>query len=208
MAEKLQVTDTDWYQTVALADGTVVKGEQDCGPRWHAMTRLHENLFGKYAVDLGAAEGFFTCRMVENGAHVVAVEYDETMVERLRSVVGSYGYDRAGCVEVVHMDAQLYLTTAARGFADIVLSLNIIHHVPGPLHHIAMIADLLRPGGVAYVEVPNSPGNGVRLRKRRNYVLERGFLESVLGRTFSHVRVAHDWRNTVGNPRIMFEVTK
>lgn len=196
---------TGWYQTVPLGGGRIVPGEQDCRPRWKAMRRLHDGLRGKHVLDLGAAEGFFSCACADLGADVTAVEMQPLTFDRLVYVVGQRNL--ADRIVPILTNAERFLVRDPQR-ADVVLSLNLIHHLAGPLLHLALIRDALTSGGVLYLEAPDEPGAGLRLRKRENYVLGNGLLRSILARFFGRVETVHAWKNSVGNARLMWECVK
>lgn len=194
-----------WYQRIRV-DGKWLKGEQDCRPRWNAMRRLHRDLNGCNVLECGPAEGFFTGKVCERGAIVKAYEFDPVMVARADWVLKCQGMrDR---VILVPGDVEQKYALWPTGTFYAAVSLNVIHHLRGPLMHLYELHRALQPGGVLYIEAPKWKSDGVRLRKRENYVLGAGFIEKCLGRFFGKVSVVHDWQNTVGNERVMWEAVK
>ena len=198
--------DSGWYQDVPFGDGTWSDGEQDCQPRWDAMSRLHGDLTGKRALDLGCAEGFFSAEMADRGADVRSIEHDSATCERFRQVMARRK-PKGEVVLVAGGDATDEMAACRESF-DIVLSLNLIHHLPSPLFHVHQCARSLSLGGVLYLEAPYEPGPVVRLRKRRGYVLGAAVIEAALRRELGQAKVVHNWRNSVGNHRIMWEAVK
>ena len=196
-----------WYQDVPFGDGNSSGGEQDCAPRWEAMRLLQGSLWGKLALDLGAAEGYFSAELAERGAEVISVERDLGACRRFRHTM-----DRRGLAGQVRLwagaDAAEFLAASASGRYDICLSLNLVHHLPGPLWHLHQCHAALKRGGVLYFEAPREPGSGVRLRGRGGYVLGFDAYDGALRRLFGGVSVVHDWRNSVGNRRVMWGAIK
>lgn len=89
---------------------------------------------GTRVVEIGAGLGSLTLALAETGAHVVAVEIDDSLVELLKGNV-------EGCpnVRVVHADAmRLDWSTVLEGGDDWVLVANLPYNVATPL-----IADVL-----------------------------------------------------------------
>lgn len=205
MHEKHETFFKRWYQTIPLGPERTVQGEQDCAPRWKAMRRLHGDMTSKRVIDLGAAEGFFACACADQGAQVVAVERDRATYERLCWVVNARKLSAR--VECCCASCEAESPDDERNLVDVILSLNLIHHLEGPLHHVATCHQLLRAGGVLYLEAPWEAGDRIRFRKQRQYILQVDFLRALLGRFFT-VEIVHDWTNSVGNRRIMWECVK
>jgi 16S rRNA (adenine1518-N6/adenine1519-N6)-dimethyltransferase len=89
---------------------------------------------GDHVVEIGAGLGSLTLALAETGAHVVAVEIDNGVVEVLRDVVANENH-----VEVVHGDAgELDWGTLAATSADWHVVANLPYNVATPL-----VADIL-----------------------------------------------------------------
>ena len=113
---------------------------------------------GKAALDVGCGLGFFSRRLVERGAHVVACDIGPTLVERTRRL--------AGCEGVV-ADALDLARQFGPGSFDLVVSSECIEHTPDPLRAISQMLMVLRPGGYLSLSTPNRVwGPVVRLATR------------------------------------------
>jgi len=196
---------TGWYQTIPLPDGRTVEGEQDCEPRWLAMRRLHGSLNGCDVLDLGAAEGYFTMKCAQQGATVEAVEQNPVTADRWLWVMSEA--ELMPFTQITFDDVDTALVDATPHYYA-VLSLNVIHHLAGPLSHLYHCHRVLDDGGVLYLEAPHEPGRGVRLRKKHDYVLGNDLIHAALNRLFTTVEIVHDWVNPVGNRRVMWEAIK
>lgn len=101
--------------------------------------------------DLGAGEGAFMAAFREAcpEARIVAVEADQRMPQKF--------VDEYAGAEVVSEYIEPFLARAARDpQADIVLLTDVLEHVLEPRKMLAALMAVLKPGGVAYVTVPNA----------------------------------------------------
>lgn len=103
-------------------------------------------LVGKRALDVGCGLGFFSRRLVERGAHVVACDIGQGLVERTKRLAGCEG-------EVV--DALDLTARFAPHSFDVVVSSECIEHTPDPMQAIAQMLAVLRPGGYLSLSTPN-----------------------------------------------------
>jgi 2-polyprenyl-3-methyl-5-hydroxy-6-metoxy-1,4-benzoquinol methylase len=101
--------------------------------------------------DLGAGEGAFTQAFVQAlpGARVVSVEADVRMPRKFHTE-----YEGATVVED-YIEPFLSSSEIA-GSADVIVLTDVLEHVLNPDEMLASIIAALKPGGVAYVTVPNS----------------------------------------------------
>lgn len=101
--------------------------------------------------DLGAGEGAFTQAFTNAlpDAKVVAVEADYRMVEKFH-----LEYENATVVEdyIEPFLARSELTNSA----DVIVLTDVLEHVIDPTALLSLIVNALKPGGLAYITVPNS----------------------------------------------------
>jgi SAM-dependent methyltransferase len=111
------------------------------------VRRITERLGTQGSVlDVGSGLGVFPARMKEEGWSVTALDPDARAVEHARSVVG---------VEAVCAD---FMEAGELGSFDLVTLNKVLEHVPDPAAMLARTRRFLRPGGTAYVEVPDADG--------------------------------------------------
>jgi SAM-dependent methyltransferase len=99
------------------------------------------------AVDAGCGEGYGAELLRRGGAHVVAIDYDETSIEHVQRKYPDLEAVLANLVDLPLPD----------GSVDLVVSLQVIEHLwdlPGFLGECYRV---LRPGGVLVVSTPNRP---------------------------------------------------
>ena len=106
-----------------------------------------EMIEGKTALDVGCGLGFFTQRLTERGAQVIACDIGPGLVEKTRI--------RTGC-EARVADALGLAEHFGRNRFDLVLSSECIEHVPAPDVALQQMVAVLKPGGYLSVSTPNS----------------------------------------------------
>lgn len=105
---------------------------------------------GVQVLDLGCGDGAIAETFAETGARVVALDIDPGRVDNTRrraAVDAEAGFD------VLAADGHC-LPFAAAVF-DLVLMSDLIEHVKDPARVLGEVARVLRPGGAAYLSVPN-----------------------------------------------------
>ncbi|MFV1966828.1 MAG: class I SAM-dependent methyltransferase [Pirellulaceae bacterium] len=110
------------------------------------MFLTDDMLRGKQVLDVGCGLGFFSERLVQRGASVVASDIGPTLVERTR--------ERVGCTGVV-ADALELVTQLGRDRFDGVVSSECIEHTPDPVAAIGQMVQVVKPGGFLAVSTPN-----------------------------------------------------
>ncbi|MCA8923456.1 MAG: methyltransferase domain-containing protein [Planctomycetes bacterium] len=104
-----------------------------------------EGLTGRSAVDVGCGLGFFSARLAQLGADVLAVDIGPGLVERAKQ--------RAGCRGQVADVLQLSRQLAQR--FDVVVSSECVEHTPDPERAVRELARVVAPGGVLSLSTPN-----------------------------------------------------
>jgi SAM-dependent methyltransferase len=107
---------------------------------------------GLRVVEIGAGTGVGAAILASRGASATVLDYSRSALERSRGFFGSASLPG----EFVLADA-LDLPAELRGQFDVCLSFGLAEHFTGDARRriIAAHMDLLRPGGLAVVSVPN-----------------------------------------------------
>jgi SAM-dependent methyltransferase len=124
-----------------------------------ALIALHDagyrevarRLAGGTVLDVGCGTGDETAKLVGAGRLVVGVDYSApTVVDAGRAHPGAD-------LRFAAMDGAR-LGARSRS-VDAVVSSHIIEHFTDPVRHVAELARVLRPGGMAFVITPNAPAD-------------------------------------------------
>lgn len=122
------------------------------------------------AVDVGCGVGRLTAALADRFDRVVGIDVTPAMLDAARDRLG----DRRN-VQLVQADVARELPVEAAG-ADVVISERVLQHLPpnDVVAHVQGLVGLLRPGGVAILQVPIRLPWRVRLEpRRRAYQLGR-----------------------------------
>ena len=101
---------------------------------------------GKRAIDVGCGLGFFSRRLREFGADVVACDIGPSLVEHAAKFAGCKGV-RADCL---HLAGEF-----GESQFDLVVSSECIEHTPDPAEAVRQMIKVLRPGGLLAISTPN-----------------------------------------------------
>jgi 2-polyprenyl-3-methyl-5-hydroxy-6-metoxy-1,4-benzoquinol methylase len=113
---------------------------------FHQMLAEIEALLGHRGrlLDIGSAEGTLLAVGAERGWEVEGVEVATAMVEQVRETHGFTVHQ--GMLESVALEPASY---------DLVIMNHVLEHVENPRTTLTRIAQLLTPGGIVRIEVPN-----------------------------------------------------
>ncbi len=101
---------------------------------------------GKNVLDVGCGLGFFSQRLVQRGAKVIATDISPLLVRRT--------VERVGCEGEVADVLQLADHFGLEQF-DAVVSSECIEHVPDPNEALRQMVKVVKPGGVLSISTPN-----------------------------------------------------
>lgn len=156
------------YQRVALPHGLATPGEDRSET---ARLVLPESLAGKSVLDVGSFLGFFCHEAKRRGAErVVGVEVDEERVRQARAIAAFAGLD----IEFRHFDVEAGDSTEA---FDVVLLLNVIHHMRDPLAVLGKVSRWARERVV--LEVPGFLDPGMKGYLKRSFGWRRRHLRTL-----------------------------
>ena len=122
-----------WLRTVLYSDITYV---------------LNQYAPGNRVLDVGCGTGEFLVYLKENGFEGVGIEPSSDVV----AIAKSQGL--AVYSSTLEEFAENYKSSANLSF-DVVTLLNVLEHVPNPMHIIEITKVILNPGGILFVRVPN-----------------------------------------------------
>jgi SAM-dependent methyltransferase len=107
---------------------------------------------GGLVIDVGAGSGLRARALAGRGFHVVAVEPDPVEEARARTLVADLP---SGTVEVVRADVDEVGAVMRGRTADAAVMWHVLEHLPSMDTGLARVRDVLSPGGVIAVAVPN-----------------------------------------------------
>jgi 2-polyprenyl-3-methyl-5-hydroxy-6-metoxy-1,4-benzoquinol methylase len=105
-----------------------------------------EMVAGKETLDVGCGLGYFSKRLAERGARLIACDIGPNLVQRTRDLVGC----RAEVADALELVQQF-----GPDRFDLVVSSECIEHTPSPQRALEQMAAVLKPGGYLAVSTPN-----------------------------------------------------
>lgn len=126
-------------------------------------------------LDIGCGVGEETVRLVGDGRNVIGIDYDpETAALARARGIGALCADGS-------------VLPLATGTVDAVCSSHIIEHFVDPSGHVAEMARVLKPGGIACVVTPNEPADFEN--PFHVHLFRPESLEELLSRHFEEVEI-------------------
>jgi SAM-dependent methyltransferase len=150
-----QVADWDAQWRTEPADPRAPDAEERT-PRWRAQERLVRERFGGFdglrAVELGAGRGLNALLYARRGARVTLLDTSRLVLDQARALFAEHGLEP----ELVEADV-FALPEEVRDRFDVSMSFGLCEHFLGRDRRAVVAAHVaaLRPGGVAFLGVPN-----------------------------------------------------
>jgi SAM-dependent methyltransferase len=155
----------DWdaqWRASPLDPGAVEAEERT--PRWRAQERIVRERLGAFtglrAIELGAGRGLNGLLYALRGASVTLLDESALAVEQARALFAA----RGAAFEPLEADV-FDLPHDLRGRFDVAMSFGLCEHFLADRRRAVVAAhvDLLRPGGIAFLGVPNALAPAYRL---------------------------------------------
>jgi len=95
-------------------------------------------------IEIGSGPGFFLDTAIARGWNAIGIEPSQQ--------AAAFACERGLCVH-----NRTFADAVAHGLplADAIAATNVLEHIPNPIETLSMARDLLRPGGVLCITVPN-----------------------------------------------------
>ena len=158
-----QAADWDAQWRAEPLDPAAVRAEERT-PRWRAQERLVRQRFGGFeglkVVELGSGRGVNGVLYASRGAGVTLVDTSRVALEQAEELFAAFGTAFEG------VEANLFAPPEALvGRFDVAMSFGLCEHFLGErrLGAVAAHIALVRPGGVAFLGVPNRLAPAYRL---------------------------------------------
>lgn len=123
------------YQSIPLAKGVKTSGSDRTGT---LALIFPDDLTGKSILDIGCRYGFFSFEAAKRGAsRVLGIDFDDDALrkaEKLKEVIGT---------EVEFRKVDVTRQRIEESF-DVVLCLNVLHHLPDPIRTLNELVDMTR----------------------------------------------------------------
>jgi len=115
-------------------------------------------LTDKKVIDIGCGPGSFLVAAERMGARVKGFEADSAVADVARSRLSP---------DAVIVSGLFDPDTLEHSSCDVIMMSHVLEHVPEPMRWTKKIMTILRPGGIAFVEVPSSDRRRTRRFIRR-----------------------------------------
>ena len=151
-----QLWDKLWTTPVSTEEDLFKLAQEENSIRWQRLERIVLDTFGTFnglrVIEIGAGAGTNAALMAKRGARVTLLDYSPAALDRGREFFARNGLP----VNMVRADA-LALPTELLGQFEIAMSFGLTEHFldAARLQINRAHFDLLRPGGLAFISVPN-----------------------------------------------------
>lgn len=133
-----------WHHSFEIYPGVETPGVYNPEEIWRRLA-LPSSLSGQRVLDIGPSDGFYTKKVLEAGAEVVAVDY------RAKSAHGFWVMEKCLGRDVEYHHVNFYgIPALDLGQFDIVLFLGVIYHLPDMALAMHIVRNLCR--GICFVE--------------------------------------------------------
>jgi SAM-dependent methyltransferase len=158
-----RAADWDAHWRVEPLDPAAAEAEERT-PRWRAQAGIVRERLGGFeglrAIEIGAGRGLNGLLYARHGAHVTLLDESSFPLEQARSLYAAHGVDFEA------MEADVFaLPSELHGSFDVSMSFGLCEHFLGARRRgvVAAHLELLRPGGLAFLGVPNRHAPAYRL---------------------------------------------
>lgn len=158
-----RAADWDAQWRVEPLDPAAAEAEERT-PRWRGQERIVRERLGGFdglrAIEIGAGRGLNGLLYARRGAHVTLLDESSFPLEQARDLYAAHG------VGFEPMEADVFaLPAELQGTFDVSMSFGLCEHFLGERRRSVVAAhlELLRPGGLAFLGVPNRHAPAYRL---------------------------------------------
>jgi 2-polyprenyl-3-methyl-5-hydroxy-6-metoxy-1,4-benzoquinol methylase len=124
---------------------------------WDVLYRQHMPRPGALVLEVGSAPGTHLVKLHQTfGLDPYGIEYSESGVEVNRALFASHGLDPQHVVQLDFFSDECL--QRYRGSFDVVVSRGFIEHFAEPARVVGRHLELLKPGGLLIVTIPNLRG--------------------------------------------------
>ena len=145
------------YQDIII-NGKVKKGQRDCESRWKVIQKILKKRYNRpiSVLDIGANFGYFSFRIQEEFPGSVITMIESKHATRLIKLCKEIGAENAIVLDTLIDSDQLHTLADCEHF-DVVLGLNVLHHIGDIENSFAAIERL---GDTIIIETPDPKDEG------------------------------------------------
>jgi tRNA (mo5U34)-methyltransferase len=147
-----------WFHNLHLPDGSETAADHPLGDfpsfKWRELSGvIPEDLNGCRALDIGCNAGFYSFKLAERGAKVLAIDHDEHYLAQAR-----WAADKFGLQDRIEFRAfDVYdLAHIGRRF-DLVIFMGVLYHLRYPMLALDIVSE--KVGGHLLVQTLTLPGD-------------------------------------------------
>lgn len=123
-----------WFHNIHLPDGTQTAPEHPLGDfpgtKWQTIEPLlPKNMEGWTVLDVGCNAGFYTIKLAQRGARVLAFDNDPRLIAQARWAISQFNLSRLCDLRQM----QVYELARLHDDFDLVCFMNVFHHLRYPL---------------------------------------------------------------------------
>lgn len=148
--------DEVWKESPSLQQDIYLLAKEERSIRWRRIQQQILNSFpdvrGLRVIEIGAGAGTYAAMLAKRGADVTLLDYSQNALNRAQEF-----FSRLGLRGDLLMADALALPDDLRGRFDVALSFGLNEHFEGEKRQRIAAAhlDVLNPGGLAFISVPN-----------------------------------------------------
>jgi len=140
----------------------------------------------KKALDFGAGTGNLTCKLLQMGYEVTAVDISAEMCKILEKKCRRYLENK----QLVVINSPIEDVSFGRDNFDLITCYSVLHHLPDYVDVIRRFCGFLKKGGVMYLEHEVSPFYWMREARNAANLVKLGYYHSNILLNFLYFRIS------------------
>ncbi|MDH4201284.1 MAG: class I SAM-dependent methyltransferase [Phycisphaerae bacterium] len=133
----------------AIKSGKIQLGNLQTNLAFLEQTGLVDN--GKTALELGCGSGQLASFFYKKGVSIIASDISETAIDHARKLYPDVMFQTHSAEELPYED----------GSFDIVMSFDVLEHLPNVAQHLREVRRVLKPDGYYLFQTPNKLSNAI-----------------------------------------------
>ncbi|UCC94464.1 MAG: class I SAM-dependent methyltransferase [Candidatus Omnitrophota bacterium] len=153
-----EIWDNFWdkYKFSTKEDKSIIRQEAH-SVRWKKIEKKIVNRHGSFkeldVAEIGSGRGEVSALMAQRGANVTLIDYSEVALGKAKELFNNIGVN-ANFLKADIRDIPKHLLNSF----DVSMSFGLVEHFDYPLRRdmVKLHGDLLKPGGISFIAVPNT----------------------------------------------------